>query len=102
MKIDIASANAELQQKTYEQIQSETASKWTNRALASYERSRNGKKLDEKLGWLCYGQEYASEAIEHAALSDDLKLLEDVKKNLNSYYMRAINSIKRFKETKGV
>ena len=64
----IREALVELRGKTLHQIQIETAYKWAGRACAA---SMMGKPND--------AEEYAHEAIEHAALSGDMHLLQAVK-----------------------
>lgn len=64
----IAEAVAELRKKTLHQIQVETAVKWAGRAC--------GASL---LGLPEDAEEYAHEAIEHAALSGNDDLLRDVR-----------------------
>jgi len=68
---DMARALAELQQKSLEQIQQETAFVWMNRALAA-------RSLYESTGdvhWLLDAHEYAHEAMEHAALTSQASAL---------------------------
>lgn len=64
----IAEAVAELRKKSLHQIQVETAVKWAGRACAA-----------ARLGLHDDAEEYAHEAIEHAALSGDDGLLSDVR-----------------------
>lgn len=63
-----AEAVAELRQKSLHQIQIETAVKWASRACAA-----------SLLGLPEDAEEYAHEAIEHAALSGNDDLLRDVR-----------------------
>ena len=69
----IREALVELRGKTLHQIQIETAYKWAGRACAA---SMMGKPND--------AEEYAHEAIEHAALSGDMHLLQAVKNAMRS------------------
>jgi len=65
----IAEGLAELKKKTLHQIQIETAYKWSGRACAA-----------SMLGRMDDAEEYAHEAIEHAALSGDDRLLAEVRR----------------------
>jgi hypothetical protein len=62
---------AELRKKTLHQIQVETAIKWCGRACAA-----------ALMGRVDDAEEYAHEAIEHAALSGDDALLREVREAL--------------------
>lgn len=66
-------AIAELQTKSLDQIQVETAYTWAYRAWAAY-----------KLGLPHDAVEYAHEAIEHAALSENNAVLAKVREIINS------------------
>jgi hypothetical protein len=70
--IDVESAKEELQKKSLDEIQRETAYKWASRALAARE-----------LQLLNDHNEYVHEALEHAALvEDDGTFLLEIKKEL--------------------
>jgi len=60
---------AELRKKSLRQIQVETAYKWSGRACAA-----------AMMGRMDDAEEYAHEAIEHAALSGDDRLLAEVRR----------------------
>lgn len=64
----VADAERELRQKSLHDIQVETALKWMGRALAATMLRRSPSEVTE----------YAHEAVEHAALTGDLKLINDV------------------------
>ena len=64
---------AELQQKSLNTIQVETALKWFGRALAARMIGRDDREVTE----------YAHEAIEHAALSGDDTLLKTIRATFN-------------------
>lgn len=97
MKIDIQTANNELQVKTYEEIQAETAWKWASRSVAAFLRSSGAKGIDEKIRWLAFGIEYEGEAVEHAAFSVDGAAISQVRKTIKSYKTKAIQEIKQWK-----
>jgi hypothetical protein len=65
----LQNALAELQQKTLRQIQRETAYTWSYRALAAYQLYQRTANAKGKMRWLLDSQEYAHEALEHAALA---------------------------------
>ena len=65
----IADGLEELQKKTLRQIQVDTAYKWSGRACAA-----------ALMGRMDDAEEYAHEAIEHAALSGDDRLLAEVRR----------------------
>lgn len=64
----VAKARAELGSKDLEAVQRETARTWAGRALVAHEA---GRTMD--------AHEYAHESIEHAALSGDNKLLDEIR-----------------------
>jgi hypothetical protein len=68
--LKVEDAKKELSQKTYAEIQEETAWKWASRAAASYQ---NVEKAEDAAKFEAYllAQEYEHEAIEHAALISD-------------------------------
>lgn len=65
----ITSAMSELATKSLHQIQVDTALKWAGRAIVAV-----------RLGLLDDAHEYAHEAIEHAALTGDDKLLGEIRR----------------------
>ena len=67
-------AMKELREKTLKKIQTETAIKWTGRAAAA-----------AAMGLAHDAIEYAHEGIEHAALSGNLALLQDIRAYLASH-----------------
>ena len=64
----VAKARAELGSKDLEAVQRETARTWAGRALVAHEA---GRTMD--------AHEYAHESIEHAALSGDNALLDEIR-----------------------
>lgn len=75
----IEDALVEIQQKSLNDIQKETAYKWASRACAAY-------ILNDKFR----AHEFAHEAIEHAALHSD-EVLADIRKTLKDYDEGALN-----------
>jgi hypothetical protein len=76
-EFDIESAIKEVQDKTEQEIEIETAYKWASRSCACYELYEDTKLLK----WLLKAEEFKNEALEHAALAKDsgrtLKVVED-------------------------
>jgi hypothetical protein len=61
-------ARRELNERTREQIEEETAYKWAARAVAAYE--NHVRAPSDATTWLLDADSYMHEAIEHAALAD--------------------------------
>jgi|SRR5581483_743917 len=84
--IKLDEAKKELSEKTYLQIQEETAWKWASRAAAAYSEVSNQSTLMQKVGLLNVAEEYKHEAVEHAALYEDGgKLVASIQGALDSY-----------------
>lgn len=66
--VHVTRALTELQSKTLSQIQIETAMVWYGRAVAAFMLGKGADAI-----------EYAHEAIEHAALSGDIALLQSIR-----------------------
>ena len=80
----------ELKEKSYLEIQKETAWKWASRACASYDLAIEEKDLCRKVAVFQVAEEYHHESIEHAALYEDGgDLLKKVYKELEPYRERA-------------
>lgn len=67
----IEDARQELVEKSYQEIQTETALKWAARAFAAYEIVFRLDSEAEQIGWFHVAEEYRHEALEHAALVED-------------------------------
>lgn len=91
--LNLASAREELQEKTYVEIQIETAWKWASRAAATYERVLE-LSGSSRLYQLMLAEEYCHEAIEHAALTGDDApgLILEIQKELSRYATDAMAS----------
>lgn len=97
LKLDINTANNELQEKSYELIQKETSIKWASRAAASYIRSQGSKTIELKLKWLVDATKYTQEAIKHSAYSNDTTLQKDIESILKTYNIKSVDEIKKWK-----
>lgn len=102
MKIEfsyVEAARKELQEKSMEDIQIDTAKKWAARAHVAYEIAywfgEEGDR-DSAIGWFHVGEEYRHEALEHAALVDSKEgddLLQSVRDLVSSLRDSAIESV---------
>lgn len=82
----IKEAMEEIAQKTYVQIQTETAWKWAARAAAAYEMLMLPETEKDKVDWWMEAEEYRHESLEHAALIEDNgNLVQQVQKSLDKY-----------------
>lgn len=71
--VDLEAARKELNEKSLEQIQKETAYKWASRALAARE------LFDQDQQFILDYNEYVHEALEHAALVEEDGFFQTVK-----------------------
>ena len=69
-----------------DQIQKDTAKTWGDRAEEAYKKAINEKSLK----WLMDAIEYAHEAIEHSALSEDLSTFEKIRAKIMPLHKEAI------------
>lgn len=97
LKLDINTANNELQEKSYELIQKETSIKWASRAAASYIRSQGSKTIELKMRWFQYAVDYHNEALEHSVFSNDTQLQKDIESFLKTYNIKTVDDIKKWK-----
>jgi len=67
----VEQARQELMEKSYQDIQQETAYKWAGRAYAAYEVVFRVDSSSEQIGWFHVAEEYRHEALEHASLVED-------------------------------
>lgn len=83
----------ELENKTYRQIQKETAVKWASRAAAAYQNCSKAKKSEKLVLWTV-AEEFYHEAIEHAALVEDEEdLVKNVREAVHPYLDKAAESM---------
>ena len=94
--LNIKEAKEELTNKSYKDIQTETAYKWSSRAIACYEFQMETSNKKEKLMWWTLGVEYQAEGIEHAALTEDNAILiAKLEKELIDYHKKAQKDIEK-------
>ena len=90
MPLNLQKAKDELKDKSYLEIQKQTAWTWASRAAASYDLAIEEKDLCRKVAIFQVAEEYHHEAIEHAALyKDGGELLGKVDKELEPYRERS-------------
>ena len=90
MGLKVDKALEELKEKSYLEIQKETAWKWASRAAASYDLAIEEKDSHRKVAVFMVAEEYDHEAVEHAALYEDGgDLLGKVDRELEPYRDRA-------------
>lgn len=90
--LDVESAKKELGDKSYGQIQEETAWKWASRACASYENVVEAQKARKLIYWTI-AEELYHEAVEHAALSGSDELLVKIRDSVHPYQEKAAESM---------
>jgi hypothetical protein len=91
----IKEATEELSKKSYRDIQVETAFKWAARACASYKNVSSAKTDGAKLHTYLLAEEYAHEAVEHAALVPTLPddILKDVQRLIEPFQIEAYDEL---------
>jgi hypothetical protein len=90
--LKVEDAKKELKEKSYDEIQVETAWKWASRAAASFENVISAP-IGKKLSFFMAGQEYLHEAVEHASLAEDDGLVSAIKTDTFEYIAEAIEDI---------
>jgi len=100
---DVKKASEELAEKSYREIQKETAYKWASRAAASYEAVISTRREDKLAVW-SVAEEYYHEAIEHAALVEDKEagMVAEIQGLVEAYVEKAVAHLKEIFEVKGV
>ena len=84
MLLDVTAARKELRQKTLLDIERATALTWGGRAAASFLLATEAKDPKERLQRLQDGENYRQEALEHAAMTEDLELLVANRKEMDA------------------
>jgi hypothetical protein len=92
--LDIKKAKEELKEKSYLEIQRQTAITWASRAAASYNLCAEEKDVRRKVAIYQIAEEYCHEGVEHAALCEDHgKLLAELEKELDPHRDAAADSL---------
>lgn len=92
-QIDVEKGLKELREKQLLQIERETAKTWGGRAAASFQLAIEAGKLGERVRHLYEGENYRQEALEHAAMTEDIKFLEDIAREIEDYRKEALENI---------
>jgi hypothetical protein len=94
--LDLKQARAELNKKSYREIQEETAWKWGSRAAVSYEKVLEVSS-EFKVATFVMAEEYYHEAIEHAALVEEgaAELIEDLQDQVRKYQDEAFAHLEK-------
>lgn len=83
--LDVPKALGEVQEKSNEQINRETAYTWGSRAAACYQLAEEASEEKSKDDWKIRAEDFRHEALEHAALVEDegklVKEIQDLIKN---------------------
>lgn len=86
---NVEKALQELSEKTYRQIQEETAWTWLSRAAASYQNCLEEEPSRRLVCWTL-GEEYYHEAIEHGALTEgNENLVQELREAVRPYQEKA-------------
>jgi hypothetical protein len=94
MSLKIDKAKKELKEKSYLEIQKDTAWTWASRACASYELAIEEKDIHRKVSIFQVAEEFFHESVEHAALYEDNgELLKKLQKEVNPYRDKAAEDL---------
>lgn len=92
--LNLEEARKKLEEKSYHEIQKETAWTWSSRAVVSYEFVLEASK-DQKIASWTVAEEFYHEAIEHAALTEEdaPKLLKEIQDAVHPYQEKAVEHL---------
>lgn len=90
--LDLDKAREELKNKSYGQLQTDTAWIWSSRACVSYENSVTATGQDKLVFW-SVAEELFHEGLEHAALSDEEGLVKVIRDAVHPYQEKAAASM---------
>jgi hypothetical protein len=76
--LDLHKARLELAKETIQDIERKTAITWGSRAAAAFAEAQVEPDEKVRLQWLWDGENYRQEALEHAAMVEDLAFLEEL------------------------
>jgi len=83
--LDVASARKELEEKSLLEIERATATTWAARAAACYDLARDAKDAAGRTARLEEAQNYRQEALEHAAMTEDIPFLRSILKEIQRH-----------------
>lgn len=87
--LDLATAKKELQSKTLLDIERATAKTWGGRAAACYQLATEAKNRDLRVKRLEEAMNYRQEALEHAAMTEDLDFVKELLDEIKQYAQKA-------------
>jgi hypothetical protein len=89
--LDLPKARRELDEKDLLTIERETAITWGGRAAASYECALDEAGGDQAEAMRCFweGETYRAEALEHAAMTEDPALLDEIRREIEAHRSQA-------------
>jgi hypothetical protein len=83
--LDVAAARQELQTKTLLDIERATARTWGARACACYDLAHEARDAGAKSRRLEEAQNYWQEALEHAAMTEDIRFLQELLSEMDGH-----------------
>lgn len=84
--LDVAKARKELLDKTLLDIERATAITWASRAAASLDLAKESRTLADRTRWLREAENYRQEALEHAAMTEDIPFLQAILEELGQHH----------------
>lgn len=87
--LDLPKARKEIAAKEMVQIERDTAIAWGGRAAASYECAMVVEDIHGRLQCFWEAENYRQEALEHAAMTEDLRFLERLMVEVEAYRAKA-------------
>jgi len=92
--LEISEALKELSNTTLDAIQVQTAMKWGSRAVAAYTFALRSPNTKEMFQWISDGDEYRSEALEHAGVSSQsMQLIPMLTQQIDKVRQQALQLI---------
>lgn len=81
--LDLDEHRKELKENTMLDIERDTAKTWGGRAVAAYSLA-NEATGEDRVNWLRDAENYRQESIEHAAMTEDIELLQNIIREIDS------------------
>lgn len=89
--LNVPDAKKELLSKSLLDIERATANTWGSRAAACYQLAAEAKDDKTRSLRLQEAMNYRQEALEHAAMTEDLKFLQDLLRDIQTYQHAALS-----------
>lgn len=83
--LDVEAARKELQEKSLLAIERATAITWASRAAACLDLAADAQTEEERTARLRESENYRQEALEHAAMTEDIPFLQAILAELNEH-----------------